>query len=93
VAVVVPPAGLEPATCALRRRLLCFWAYVTAKSELGDSICLYKGAANQHLPSALGGRWEWRVVVWAGQEPRAGRHNVALAPPRGMPAIMMAWLR
>jgi hypothetical protein len=64
--VVVPPAGLEPATCALRRRLLCFLAYVMAKSELGDSVRLDNGAANQHLPSGLGGRWEWRGVALPG---------------------------
>ena len=56
----VPPAGLEPATCALRRRLVYGLGERTVPREFRCTICLVNHAAKQGPPPTLGNGWDRR---------------------------------
>src|ERR1019366_4748034 len=57
----VPAAGLEPATCALRRRPFHLLGERTVSCELGSRVCLYNEPAEDNPPLALGGGWDRKV--------------------------------
>ena len=63
----LPPAGLEPATCALRRRLVYGLGERIARSEFRCTICLVNHAAKQGPPPTLGSGWDRKV---SGRRPR-----------------------
>ena len=69
----LPPAGLEPATCALRRRLLHWLGDRLVPREFGCTICLVKHAARQGPPPTLGSGWDRKV---SGRSPRSSANSI-----------------